>query len=969
MTLPDMAISRVKTWTTNEDLTSSDLNSEFNQVMNNAANTGSAETISARYTFSAGVILDELVATNAAGAGNIKISEFRWDPASGTAADGDGMYIDWVADDAGGTETIMARTGVELTDTDATGEDSEFEIHTMIAATLTKVASFGAAGTTFNTAVTVGVDDTGKDVKFFGATSGQYMLWDESADELVLAGDSKLSFHDAAGGENIIASADGHLEINAGTTLDITATTIDLNGAVAMNGATTGGTNITISGELDAATLDISGNADIDGTTNLDAVDIDGAVQIDATVSVGVDDQGYDVKFFGDTASAYLLWDTSADKLLTAGGATIDIVKDKLLIGGTAVTTTAAELNVLDAVTAGTVAASKAVVVDSNKDAASFRNITLTGELDAATLDISGNADIDGTLEADAYTVDGTALNEYIADTVGAMVTSNTETNIAVTYQDGDNTLDFAISSIDGTTVGASSASTGAFTTLSATGNVSFDGGTFVFNEAGADKDFRIEGDSNQNLFFADASTDRVGIGTASPGADLEVSSAMGTLRLASTDGAVDDDQIISKIEFWTTDNQFTGSGEGIAAQISAISEHSTGDDYGLQFMTGTDATATEKVRITNVGRVGIGTSDPDTLMHLEAANAGPTLKIEDTGNNTATIRLDGDRSSENQEAGKIFFDWNGNNIAKVTGLAGPDTTNKDDGKLAFETAAPGGTMTRAMTIDENQVVDIGGSFECNKDGVVKWGSSKDYGLLTWDTGKAIVGGQSGKALEFQAGGSLAATIDTGGEFIINGTSGTGPLTVWANSGASCTRLVGRNNGTTDEAELLFTHNDESTAHGNITGKSTGLYFAGGTTAAMNLASDGGVFFSNLLAASASTDVNINGSNELHSVTSSGVYKEDYSVGIGSDRVLDLQPRAFTWRHPIDAPDGWAQQVGDPGRRDFGLIAEEVAEVMPELVNYKDGQPYSVRYQMMSVLLLEQLQELKQEIEDLKNAA
>ena len=619
-----MAISRVKTWTTNEDLTSSDLNSEFNQVMNNAANTGSAETISARYTFSAGVILDELVATNAAGAGNIKISEFRWDPASGTAADGDGMYIDWVADDAGGTETIMARTGVELTDTDATGEDSEFEIHTMIAATLTKVASFGSAGTTFNTAVTVGVNDTGKDVKFFGATSGQYMLWDESADELVLAGDSKLSFHDAAGGENIIASADGHLEINAGTTLDITATTIDLNGAVAMNGATTGGTNITISGELDAATLDISGNADIDGTTNLDAVDIDGAVQIDATVSVGVDDQGYDVKFFGDTASAYLRWDTSADKLLTAGGATIDIVKDKLLIGGTAVTTTAAELNVLDAVTAGTVAASKAVVVDSNKDAASFRNITLTGELDAATLDISGNADIDGTLEADAYTVDGTALNEYIADTVGAMVTSNTETNIAVTYQDGDNTLDFAISSIDGTTVGASSASTGAFTTLSATGNVSFDGGTFVFNEAGADKDFRIEGDSNQNLFFADASADCIGIGTAAPDRLLTVKGALG----------------------------------------------------------------------------------------LEATNSTNDWVVYTYTDNTLRINYYG---------------------------AGNDE----------------------ITVNTSGVVDIGGSFECNQDGVVKWGSSKDFGQLTWDTGKAIIAAQSGKAMELQSAGTAAVTIDT----------------------------------------------------------------------------------------------------------------------------------------------------------------------------------------------------------------
>ncbi|QDP51574.1 MAG: hypothetical protein Unbinned2026contig1000_29 [Prokaryotic dsDNA virus sp.] len=99
----------------------------------------------------------------------------------------------------------------------------------------------------------------------------------------------------------------------------------------------------------------------------------------------------------------------------------------------------------LDGLTAGTVLASKYVLVDANKDITGFRNITLSGELDAGSLDVSGDADIDGTLEADAITVDGTALNEYIADTVGAMVGSNTETGISVTYEDGDNTLDFVI--------------------------------------------------------------------------------------------------------------------------------------------------------------------------------------------------------------------------------------------------------------------------------------------------------------------------------------------------------------------------------------------------------------------------------------------------------------------------------------------------------------------------------------------
>ena len=41
---------------------------------------------------------------------------------------------------------------------------------------------------TFKGAVTVGVDDTGHDVKFFGATSGKYMEWDESADDLIVMG-------------------------------------------------------------------------------------------------------------------------------------------------------------------------------------------------------------------------------------------------------------------------------------------------------------------------------------------------------------------------------------------------------------------------------------------------------------------------------------------------------------------------------------------------------------------------------------------------------------------------------------------------------------------------------------------------------------------------------------------------------------------------------------------------------------
>ena len=100
---------------------------------------------------------------------------------------------------------------------------------------------------------------------------------------------------------------------------------------------------------------------------------------------------------------------------------------------------------------------------------------TVAGELDATSLDISGDADIDGTLEADAITVDGTALNEYIADTVGAMVTSNTESGITVAYQDGDNTLDFTVGTLNQDTTGNSATAT-ALETARTIGGTSFNG-------------------------------------------------------------------------------------------------------------------------------------------------------------------------------------------------------------------------------------------------------------------------------------------------------------------------------------------------------------------------------------------------------------------------------------------------------------------------------------------------------------
>jgi len=115
-------------------------------------------------------------------------------------------------------------------------------------------------------------------------------------------------------GSAVLAEAELELldGLTAGTAIASKVVTTDANID------TTGQRNLTISGELDAATLDISGNADIDGTTNLDAVDIDGAVQLDATFTVGVNDTGHDVIFYGAAAGAKFFWDESADDLILA---------------------------------------------------------------------------------------------------------------------------------------------------------------------------------------------------------------------------------------------------------------------------------------------------------------------------------------------------------------------------------------------------------------------------------------------------------------------------------------------------------------------------------------------------------------------------------------------------------------------------------------------------------------------------
>ena len=128
--------------------------------------------------------------------------------------------------------------------------------------------------------------------------------------------------------------------------------------------------------------------------------------------------------------------DTNIGIALTPKGTgEIVIGAANLNYAGTAVTSTGAELNLLDGITAGTVSASLAVIVDSDKDITGFRNVTLTGELDAATGDFSGAIDVAGTANLDVVDIDGavdmaTTLQVDGAITTGGLLTAGAKIDL-----------------------------------------------------------------------------------------------------------------------------------------------------------------------------------------------------------------------------------------------------------------------------------------------------------------------------------------------------------------------------------------------------------------------------------------------------------------------------------------------------------------------------------------------------------
>ncbi len=297
--------------------------------------------------------------------------------------------------------------------------------------------------------LTFGAGTAGTDITitYDGETNDGVMKWMEDedyfefSDDILIASTEKLQFRDTA--IYINSSADGQLDLVADTEIQIAATTIDINGNVDISGTLTIGSAGISEAELevlDGLTVSTAEVNILDGDTSATSTtvaDADRVVLNDngTMVQVAVTDLA---AYFDDEITAMPnLVTTAATTVgalnsgsITSGFGTIDT-------GSSTITTTGlitgGSLDIDDVVIDGTTIGH---TDDTDLMTLTSGVLTVAGEVDAVSLDISGDADIDGTLEADAITVGGTALNTVIA---GVTVTNATTAAVATTVTISDN--------------------------------------------------------------------------------------------------------------------------------------------------------------------------------------------------------------------------------------------------------------------------------------------------------------------------------------------------------------------------------------------------------------------------------------------------------------------------------------------------------------------------------------------------
>ena len=255
------------------------------------------------------------------------------------------------------------------------------------------------------------------------------------------------------------------------------------------------------------------------------------------------------------------------------------------------------------------------VAVASTSDSLTASDGSTTDEQSNAIIKLTGSLTGNTTMQCEAveswYIVDNaTSMGTYTLGfkPAGGTAASLVSSSKHLLYSDGSTMFD----------VLADCGNIAANGTLTVTGNVEFDGGSFIFNESSADVDFRIEGNGDANLFFTDAGNDRVGIKTGSPSTELHV---VGGIKAT---GAIDFDG-----------SSFTFNESGASVDFRA----ETNTLANAFFIDG------------SADKIGFGTNSPaDASVEINQANSSAgtaCLSLDQDDTDQEFIKFDGTSNSD----------------------------------------------------------------------------------------------------------------------------------------------------------------------------------------------------------------------------------------------------------------------------------------------------------------------------------
>jgi len=585
--------------------------------------------------------------------------------------------------------------------------------------------------------------------------------------------------------------------------------------------------------------------------------------------------------------------------------------------------------------------------IDLSADNDHVRTVTAGGNTLATseTLAFTAGSNVTISESGGAVTIaaanDNTQLStEQVQDIVGAMFSSNTETRITASYQDGDGTIDLVVDDLNTDT------NTNQLTTF----QLEDGDGTEVTVAHGKEVKF-VEG-GGIDINWTDTST-----GSDGDPYDLTfTASGISDSHIAS-DAVI----AISKLaeSQITIDGTAVSLGGSITTNNTQLSTENVQDIVGAMFSSNTET------RVSATYQDGDGTIDlvVDDMTANDNTNQLTTFQLEDGDGTEVTVSHA--KEVKFVEGGRIDINWtdtsNGSNADPydLTFTVDDDLSNYDNSSSGFLTAHPnisaastsnnsGRTYIQDITLDSN--------------GHVTGITTATETVTNTDTNTQL----STEQVQDIVGAMFSSNTETRISATYQDSDGTIDLAVDDMTANDNTQLsdeqvqdiVGAMFSSNTETRISATYQD---GDGTIDLVVDDFVAAGDTVDFNNVTCDQiGVNVS-----ANGTNGRIDAGNDIVAFSSSDKRLKENIKPLDNalDKVSKINGVEFDWK-PLTEEE--KKTIHGNEGHDVGVIAQEIEEVLPEVVQTRDTGYKAVKYEKLVPLLIEAIKELKEEVEELK---